>query len=353
MRLFYVGNLGPDAAPHSTENDVRVAFEALGWDVDGMPERDFMRALDSPRLRPALWDRALSADLVIHTMTQGRYPNADECLRLWADCERAGVPTASIHLDLFFGLSSPKDSGPQRCALPREHPMFKVAHVFTADGGHDEEWKRDGVNHHWLPPGVRHTECIDVGPNDRFQRPSDPVTLTAIDAAAEGRYLVGFAGSDGYHPEWPHRPQLVQWLREQYGDKFLHIGGSSTPRITGLALNRVLASVPVWVGDSCLTRPDFAYWSDRLPETWGRGGFLIHPRIDAMSEHYMRSVPGKPWECGDWNALRGEIEDWLGADDLRGSCRESMAAFTRVNDTYLNRAQTMLDVIGFDCEALE
>src|SRR5690606_35918409 len=163
-------------------------------------------------------------------------------------------------------------------------PMFKVAHVFTADGGHDAEFARDGVNHHWLPPGVNHEEAVDVERDHGgwWLPPEFPEKV--CDRLFEGRYLVGFAGSDGYHPEWPHRPALVRWLRDTYKDRFVHLGGSSTPRVTGLALNWAFGRVPVWVGDSCLTRPDFPYWSDRVPETWGRGGFLVHPRVDAMAE---------------------------------------------------------------------
>jgi hypothetical protein len=341
MRVLYIGNFLPE---HSTENDVRRAFEHLGWTVDRCQEADFTRAMARARFS-AIHSRALEADLVLHTMTQGSYPDPRRVTKLWDLCAERSIPTASIHLDLFYGLASPKDSGPQRQELPRAHPMFRVAHVFTADGGHDALWKRDGVNHHWLPPGVRHDEAIDVAPD-----------LEASELGwkrrtrARERPLVGFAGSDGYHPEWPHRPQLVAWLRETYGSRFVHIGGSSTPRVTGLDLNRVFASVPVWVGDSCLTRPDFAYWSDRVPETWGRGGFLIHPRVDALNEHYGANVPGWEWECGDWTELRHEIDYWLRFPQTREEKRRNMAMMTRARDTYVQRVETMLDAIGFDRE---
>lgn len=336
--VLYVGNF---AAPASTENDVRQAFDALGWDVDTLQEAEFTRAFTDGSYG-RVYDRALSADLVLHTMTQGSYPDPVAVLDLWAACTRSGIPTASIHLDLFYGLSSPKDSGPQRHELPRSHPMFKVAHVFTADGGHPELFARDGVNHHWLPPGVNHHQAIDVEPG--------PVTVTRHDGQERvvepHQYLVGFAGSDGYHPEWPHRPALVEWLRATYGDRFLHIGGSSTRRVTGLDLNRVLANVPVWVGDSCLTAPTNAYWSDRIPETWGRGGFLIHPQVDALDAWYGMPHPGQEWETGDFGALRDEIETWLSLDVTRSSVRRRMAARTRTRDTYVQRVEYVLAVTG-------
>lgn len=333
--VLYVGNFEP---PHSTENDVRRAFEQVGWEVDRLQEREFVRAFENGSFG-RVYDRCLAADLVLHTMTQGSYPDPVQVLDLWAACARGGVPTASIHLDLFYGLASPKDSGPQRHDLPRTHPMFKVAHVFTADGGHQPEFERDGVQHHWLPPAVNHVEAVDVEPG-----PVEVVDHQGYVRVIEpGQYDVGFAGSDGYHPEWPHRPQLVKWLRKTYGDRFLHVGGSSTHRVTGLMLNRVFANVPVWVGDSCLTSPGFAYWSDRIPETWGRGGFLIHPHVRALDERYGMPHPGDSWEAGDFAALADAIESFLEARQLRESVREYFAEQTRANDTYVNRVQTIID----------
>lgn len=343
-RVCYIGNFVPY---HSTENCIARAFEQLGWEVDRWQEAQFIASMGAGVNRRN-HRRALASRLVLHTLTQGHMPQQTPALALWEACANAGIPTASVHLDLFYGLSSPKGHrGPQRSALPREHPMFRVDHVFTADGGHDAEWAYDGVNHHWLPPGVDGDEAIDVAPNDPV--PDGPMFGS--------QYVVGFAGSDRYHREWPHRHALIDHLRDWYGDRFLHIGGTSTPRITGLALNRVLASVPVWVGDSCLTRPDFAYWSDRVPETWGRGGFLIHPNVDALNQHYAGDIrfphthPGATWEVGDWSALRAEIDGWLFDNPHRDTTRAYFASMTRQRDTYLHRVQTILDTIGINQEA--
>ena len=348
-RVCYVGNVGPGSADHSTENDIRRAFEYLGWTVDPVREIDFMRQIQRPRDWEALRERFLASDLVLHTLTQGQYPAVDQVLGLWQACANAGVPTASVHLDLFYGLSSPKDAGPQRQDLPRLHPMFRVAHVFTADGDHDAEFERDGVNHHWLPPAVRHDEARRIEPTAE-----DRVKYAGIDVA--------FIGSKGYHKEWPHRPEMIDRLRDQYGSRFAHIGGGADAdlhgddggALRGEALNRAYATIPVIVGDYCFAGQLDRYWSDRFFETWGRGGNLVFPHSQALAD----LVPGiwsssrgrgyPSWIIGDWDELFREVDGAIRNYDHPTCVRlcGEMQAWVAREHTYVNRVRTMLDVIG-------
>ena len=247
LTVVYIGNVGPGSAGHSTENDIRRAFEALGWIVDPIPEKQFIRDIQRPQHWEALRAQFVAADLVLHTLTQGSYPAVDEVLGLWQSCRNAGVPTASIHLDRFYGLSSAKDTGPQRCDLPRLHPMFRVQYCFTADGDNQEQYERDGVNHHWLPPAVCHEECYDAEADPKW-------------AGIE----VAFVGARGYHPEHP-RDKLVDHLAGRFGDVYTRVAGDTEwGTVRGHDLNRLYASVPVFVGDSCFAGTSIRYTSDRF-----------------------------------------------------------------------------------------
>ena len=62
------------------------------------------------------------------------------------------------------------------------------------------------------------------------------------------------------------------------------------------------ASVDAVVGDSCLVPPTRLYYSDRMPETIGRGGLLIHPYVEGCTN--------------------GETFT-LGGDGLSGTCYEA------------------------------
>lgn len=75
------------------------------------------------------------------------------------------------------------------------------------------------------------------------------------------------------------------------------------------------------IGDSCFAgSPKGAYyWSDRIPETLGRGGFLIHPYVDGLGRQFNLLEHDEPvtydaghlavWDAGDWEAL-GDLIEW-------------------------------------------
>lgn len=323
VKLFYIGSFG---APHSTENDVRRAFEYLGWEVDCYEERDAIREWTG------VPDRALAADLVMYTSTQGlAAKNAEE---LWDLCEAAGIPTACYHLDLYYGLASPKGHiGIPRYQCPAEHPQFRMAYVFTADGDHDEQFAEDGVNHYWLPPAVRHDEARVIEP-------------TAEDRQRWGGYDVAFVGSKGYHPEYPQRAQLVDNLRARYGTGFVHVGGDGDlPTLRGEELNRFYATVPVVVGDYCYAGQAQRYWSDRFPEVWGRGGFLVFPYNRALLEYL--GTPYPFWQIeGGRDDLYRAVDFYLERPNWREAARRALQPLIAERHTYVNRVQTMLDVMG-------
>ena len=73
--------------------------------------------------------------------------------------------------------------------------MFFTRYVFTADGGHQDDWAGLGIDHRWLRPAVRHDavqknrpECACdvafVGSNDTVHLCASPTGMTASAAAA-------------------------------------------------------------------------------------------------------------------------------------------------------------------------
>lgn len=318
MRVAYIGNFQPE---YSTENDVRKAFEYLGHAVTPYQENNFrtahMRALlNGP------------PDLLLITSTWDTAINLSEWLGFTQELAKLNVPTATLHLDIFWGTGRNN----RKWWL---NPMFHTSHIFTADGDHQEQWKAFGKNHFWLPPAVRH------------------------DATHLGEYQeeyacdVAFVGSNGlgYHEDvWSYRKELTGQLRamcQRNGWSWRNPGGDHPKVSRGKELNDFYASAKVTVGDSlCLKKESSRYWSDRVPETLGRGGRLIMPQIDALSEIYEHKLPMYEW--GNFKHLEKIIEVYLKNHEDKFLKKELSFThkLTAKNHTYVNRVKTMLEVIG-------
>jgi hypothetical protein len=250
--VLYIGNFEP---AHSTENEIRKALHSLGHDVVTVQEGRVPYA-DVPAI-------ALSAqpDFVLWTHTHGLGPPAThwEQAAMLGTLAARGIPTVAYHLDRWWGL--------ERQAQTNE-PFFQCEFVCTADGGHDTEWEQIGVEHIWMPPAISHEE---LGRGTRTARYESEIA---------------FVGSwQGYgHTAWTWRPQMIAWLQETYGNRIRFWPEPGQHAIRGPALRDLYASVDVVVGDSCLVGDATRYWSDRIPETIGRGGLLIHPNVEGLRD---------------------------------------------------------------------
>lgn len=123
-------------------------------------------------------EAAFASDLLLITGTWDEAQPIRETLDTMRQCAMKGIPTATLHLDIFFG----SDRGPRKWWLS---PMLFTRYVFTADGSHQADWEALGVDHRWLRPAVRH-DAVHAG----TFRPN-----YACDVA-----FVGING-DGYHVE--------------------------------------------------------------------------------------------------------------------------------------------------------
>lgn len=308
MKVVYCGNVSDDdsSPSHSTENHVKTALRNLGHEVQPVLER----GLDWGTV-PGL---AAGADLFLWTRTAGFDP-AD--LNTQRDAlETLQIPTVGFHLDRWVGLGRESDV--------LRSPFFTVDWLFTADGGHDDFWKKNNINHIWSPPGILSDEAQRVGRvRPDYESP------------------VGFVGNlRRYgHPEWaPYRQTLYRFLARRYGSKFkLWEGG-----IRGQDLADLYASVKVLIGDSCLAGLSRLYHSDRVPESLGRGGFLIHPETEGLAELY----PGMPlYPVGDFDRLGELVDYYLENDEERQTIAEANRAWVLKTATYEIRMTRILSMV--------
>jgi hypothetical protein len=158
---------------------------------------------------------------------------------------------------------------------------------------------------------------------------------------------VGFLGSwvsYGHRDIWPWRYDLVLALNKAYQSKFRVWPRGGIP-IRGWEINALYASVKVMVGDSCLAGGIHHYWSDRVPETLGRGGLLVHPSVEGLRDEYTCTLPIE-YVAGDKQSLLAAVDLALGISDTdRHMLVDEAIDHVREKHTYRTRMQRLLGLV--------
>lgn len=303
MRVVFLGNFD---FPFSTESHHAWTWEKMGHTV--------VRMQENRTSTNHVVDACHGADLFQYTHTHGwNTPGTFGLEEMLHRIRKIGVKSFSYHLDLYWGLNT-LDKREDRIG---QHPSWKVDYFFSTDGANQQKYLDRGVNHIYLPPGVVEYGCK----KGQFQQV----------LASE----IGFVGSVGYHPEYPFRTRMIEELRKMYGPQFRVYGGFRED-----ALNNVYASCKIVVGDHCMAGMPY-YWSDRLPETCGRGGFLIYPRTEGMT------IPTATYEPQNMNSLYNQIAYYMNHPQEREMTREAAFQHVKNHDTYTHRLTEVLKVMGY------
>jgi hypothetical protein len=307
MRIAFLGNF---AVPYSSETHHAKSLETLGHEV--------IRLQEPSTAVSVITEQALRCDAFVWIHTHGwDTPGIDFAL---SAIKNAGIPTLTYHLDLWWGLQRQKDV--------RSSVYWDLDHFFTVDKKM-ADWLTDNtpVKGHYLPAGVFDEECfISTEPS--------PFANDVI-----------FVGSRGYHPEWPWRPQLIDWLRDTYGPRFTHIGGDGdSGTLRGPALNAAYSQSKVAVGDTLCLGFDYPWYaSDRLFEAPGRGGFQLFPRIKGIPELFDGTMMF--FDFGDFDGLKDLIDYYVEHDQGREALRTMCHEHVKTHHTYVQRWETILETI--------
>lgn len=310
MRIVFLGNF---AVPFSSENHHAESLAVLGHTVLRLQEREIPSE--------AIEQLAMQADIFVWIHTHGWHTPGKPMRHVLFNLKSKGIPSLTYHLDLWMGLERQKDMN--------SDDYWAIEHFFTVDKlMADYLTANTNVKGHYLHAGVFHKEATRV-----------PHTELAP-------YDVAFVGSKGYHPEWPYRPQLIDFLAETYGDRFAHYGGDGRGVLRGLPLNRLYSDMKVIVGDSLCINFDYPYyWSDRIFETTGRGGFIIHPYIKGLEDCFEDGKEVVFYKFGDFNELKDKIDYYIANTTEREAIRMAGHERTKRDHTYLNRWKTIIETV--------
>lgn len=231
------------------KREIEESARGLGWDV----QHEAAMAADPEEVLR----HAKDADLFLWLRTHNNDPHGDAYAML-RRIEDAGVPTIGMHMDLYWNI-------PAREPLVnvQQNPWWSCQRVYTADGGHQDEFAERGVNHIWMPPGFgdRYFGLATLPKRNKFKK----------------RYVFVGSNSRGVHGE--HRTEMLKWAQKRYTGGFQRYGAHN--KIYGEDLGFLYASARVVIGDSA---PADYYWSDRIPTTMGRGGVLAYPKTLGLEE---------------------------------------------------------------------
>lgn len=287
MNILYVAKFRPF---YSTANYVTSAFHALGHKVIRHSVHKYLSATQY---------RQQNIHLVLLSKPVAR--GTHQFIQ-WAKARN--IPTATWWWDLYFRIRRPL-------------PYYQTDHVFTTDGGNRPHFSKFHIKPITLRQGV---DAVDA----TFLPPVNPI------------YDVGFVGNwgVGYHPT---RNRLVKHLAKKYCNRFIAIRNTR-----GKSLNRALATVKVIVGDSF---PSHNYWSNRIYEITGRGGFFMHPITEGLDTEYIPFQEYVPYQREDYQNLFDMIDYYIENDKEREQIRLDGQLRTAANYTYSHRCQKLLEYL--------
>lgn len=301
-KVLYLGNFFAD---YLTETHMANSLEELGIEVIRINEKN----CNEKEIRA----KAEGCDTVFYQRTFG----------MPFDFTKLGIRSVSYTLDLYLGL--------KRQMGIAANPFWKADYVFTVDGGHQKEFVRRGINHYFLPAAVYGKEC------------------GAGESRPELQCEVAFVGTYHYLKEWPYRKQLVDFLAKTYGPRFKLFGdviANQDPGYPVMAfgkqLNDVYASAKVVVCDS-LNSP--MYWSNRIYETLGRGGFAIHPKVVGLEKEFEYGKHLVPYDYGDFEGLKRKIDYYLEHDAEREKIRRAGMAYVAAHKTFKQRCEQIIKIV--------
>jgi len=309
MTILFLGNF---RASHCSEVHYKQTLEKMGHSVIALQE--------SEATGEDIINYSKNVDYFFFVHTHGWQTPGLNAALAWL--KKIGVTTFGYHLDLYMGL--------ERESAILDYPA-KLDHFFTVDKLM-ADWLNTNTTTkgHYLPAGVFEEECYMAEPD--YKKYPHPIVFT---------------GAKGYHPEWPYRPQLIEWLQFNYGDMFAHYGnGGGKPTVRGHDLNTLYASAKIAVGDTLCKNFDYPYYSsDRYWESMGRGAFLIYPKITGLDLFCTDKKEVVYYRFGDFKQLRELIDYYLSANDEREAIRKAGHERVKSIGTYTVRLKQLLETL--------
>ena len=278
------------------EEYIARSFEMLGHEVQRLDERNMVAYING------MTDE-FNPDIVIWTKL--KHPAAKDIRE-----HMRKYKTVCWVFDLYFGYA--------REYSLTTHPAFTADYVITTDGGHQKEFEALGINHFCVRQGIYKEDLVLL--------PS-----TATDS-------IVFVGSE--NSLHPNRAMQIDTINNTYPGKFKWYGRFNSDEMRDQKLNELYAKTAIVIGDSVYSPH---YWSNRVVETLGRGGFLIHQETEGLKDAYPYLVT---YERGNFQDLKSKIDYYLANPHNRNEIVQKNFEWVRDNYTMEKQCQKLLNFIS-------
>lgn len=296
MKFAYVGNFDRLSVG---EPEIARALESLGHLVIKVDTRN----ATIKQLQAA----ASQADVLLYAKFGVPIPQ-DEVAQFLTSLE---IPKVCWVFDLFWGL-------PHREVMVRGIQYTGADLFLSTDGGNDDKFESIGIHNILLRQGIDETELGRVSTDKQ-------------------NYPIAFIGS--LNKSWPYRQKLLALLNKRYPRQFAHHGKDGSIRHRDLS--EFVSSVEIVVGDSVRSP---RYWSNRVYEIIGRGGFFIHQDVEGLSEEFKPYKHFVPYTHGNFASLYEIIDYYLGHNLDREKI--ALAGMEHCKKyTYTERVKQLLEII--------
>lgn len=294
MKIAYIGSF----KRLFDEEGIARSFEALGHQVIRFNEAGFHEGMIQQVLDT-------KADILLFAKLKIEYALRDRLIDSFPGKTVCYVP------DLYWGLS--------RQYLPKNRDtIFRADFVLTPDGGNDALWKESRVNHYCVRQGIYDKEIGYI----------------------KGKKIHDLTFVGAINPQFPYRKSLISFVSNNFN---LHwVGGRREDECRGKALSELIGASKVVLGDSVKSP---RYWSNRIYETIGRGGMIIHPMTEGLDEEYEPYKHFIPYEYGDFNGLRAKIDYYIKHPEEAEKIALAGMEYTREHHTLLNRCEQILNIV--------
>lgn len=236
--------------------------------------------------------------------------------KIFKECQQKGIKTITWHSDAFYELE-----GRHNIVVNKEG-MYKADYVLTPEGYAHNFCIDNKINHFIVRQGIYNECCYRGIP---IYQPYDVV------------FIGGATGL--YHT---YRTDLIEFLHQTYKDKFLHIG-KAEHEIRMDDLNNLIASSKIIIGESV---PKPYYWSNRLYETIGRGGFCLHAYHEGIDKEYDIGTHFDVYYREEgFSKIKDKIDYWIENDEERQKVANKGMIHTQKYHTLANRASQLIEII--------